>query len=42
MIRQWRLEVKKPIRLEFDMAGPTEATIGYAELICHKFNLLDS
>jgi hypothetical protein len=26
----------------FDMGGPTEVRIGYAELICNNFSLLDS
>jgi hypothetical protein len=30
------------LQFGFDMGGPTEVRIGYTELICNEFSLLDS
>jgi hypothetical protein len=32
----------KVVRFGFDTDGPTEVRIGYTELICNDFGLLDS
>ena len=40
--RQGRWDWDYLLQFEFDMGGPTGLKIGYAEVICNKFRLLDA